>query len=58
MSGRMYAGTERALKKWKPGANIEALAVAHGIRASTLYRALIRAGLIKKRIAKVDLPPA
>lgn len=48
MSGRMSAGTERALKAWKPGADINALAVKHGINPSTLYRALMRAGLIKK----------
>lgn len=48
MSGRISAATERALKRWKPGADLNVLAVACGINPSTLYRALIRAGKIKK----------
>jgi len=50
MSGRLSSATERALKKWKPGADLNALAVACGINPSTLYRALIRAGKIKKQL--------
>lgn len=49
MSGRTYAGTERALKAWKPGADLNQLAVRHGINPSTLYRALIRAGLLTRK---------
>ena len=49
MSGRLSSATERALKRWKPGADINKVAVECGINPSTLYRALIRAGLLKKR---------
>lgn len=49
MSARQSSGTERALKLWKEGADLNALAVRCGINPSTLYRALIRAGLIQKR---------
>jgi len=48
MAGRMAAGTERALRKWKPGDDINALAVRHGINPSTLYRALVREGKLSK----------
>ena len=51
MPGRISAGTERALKAWKPGkpaSQMNALAVKYGISPSTLYRALIRAGILKK----------
>lgn len=48
MSGRQSAGTERALKAWKPGDDYNKLAVKYGVNPSTLYRALIRAGLLKK----------
>lgn len=48
MAGRISGATEKAIKAWKPGADINVLAVRHGINPSTLYRALIRAGLLKK----------
>lgn len=49
MAGRISAGTEKALKAWKPGASWTTLARRYLINPSTLYRALIRAGLIQKQ---------
>ena len=38
---RKQAGaTERAIREYKPGKNVYALAAKHGIQPTTLYRAL------------------
>lgn len=46
MTGRISAPTERALKLWKKGASVYALAKKVGLDPSSLYKALKRAGKI------------
>ena len=47
--GQVCAATEKALKQWRPGADYNAVALRCGINPSTMYRALIRAGLMRKK---------
>jgi len=40
MSGKQAAGTERAVRAYRPGADVYALARKFDVSPSTLYRAL------------------
>jgi hypothetical protein len=48
-AGSVSVAMDQALKAWEPGADLNVLAVAHGISPSGLYRALIRQGKLVKR---------
>jgi DNA-binding phage protein len=49
MSRKQAGATERAIKEYKPGKNVYAIAAKHGIQPTTLYRALKLEGFTFKR---------